>query len=56
MVSGLSQESLLWLMLFIVFISYVDSKIEYILSKFAYDTKLCGAIDTDQDRMTSREA
>ena len=39
------------LILFNTFINNTDSWIEYTLRKFVFDTKLCGAVNTLEDRV-----
>lgn len=42
--SGVHEDSVLGLMLFSIFLSYINSGIECTLSKFVNDTKLCGVV------------
>lgn len=46
MTSGIPQGLVLGKMLFYVFIVNMDCRIEFPLSKFIFDTKLCGVLTT----------
>jgi len=48
--SGIPQRLVLGLALFNIFVSNMDGGIECTLSKFANDTKLCGAVDMLEER------
>jgi len=48
--SGVPQRSMLWLVLFNIFINDTDIRIESTLSQFANDIKLSGAVNTVEGR------
>ena len=48
--SAIPQGSVLGQALFNIFVGDMDSRIECALSKFANDTKLCGAVNTQEGR------
>ncbi|PKU45117.1 rna-directed dna polymerase from mobile element jockey-like [Limosa lapponica baueri] len=48
--NGVPQGSVLESVLFNTFVSDIDSGIERTVSKFANDTKVCGAVDTLEGR------
>lgn len=48
--SGVPQGLVLGLMLVNIFVSKMDSGLEYTLSNFADETKLCGAVNTLEER------
>ncbi|GAB0180173.1 mitochondrial enolase superfamily member 1 [Grus japonensis] len=48
--NGVPQESVLGLALFNIFVGDMDSEMDFTISKFANDTKLCGVVDTLEGR------
>ena len=48
--SGVPQRSMLWLVLFNIFINDTDIRIESTLSQFANDIKLSGTVNTVEGR------
>jgi len=50
MTSSIPQGPVLGLEMFNILVSNIDSRVECTLSKFADDTKLCGAVDMLEGR------
>lgn len=50
--SGVPQSSVLGLILFNIFVNYLDNEIECTLIKFTDDTKRGGTVGVPDDRMT----
>ena len=54
MTSSVPQGSVLGLVLFKIFINYIESGIERILSKFADGIKLCGAVNMPEGQKAAQ--